>query len=83
MKTYWSGGATPHILNISTRWRCMDSFTPWLFYPWGKSSQYPLDGRLGRPQNQSECGGGEKISSLPLPGNETWSSSPQTSHYTD
>jgi hypothetical protein len=28
--------------------------------PWGKSSQYPLDGRIGVPQNRSERYGKEK-----------------------
>jgi len=28
------------------------SFTPQLFYPWEKNSQYPLDRRLCGPQSQ-------------------------------
>jgi hypothetical protein len=36
-------------------------------YPQGKSPWYPLDRRLGGPQNHSGCGGLEK-NSQPLPG---------------
>jgi len=28
-----SGGIAPWILNFSTRWRSVVSFTPWLLYP--------------------------------------------------
>jgi hypothetical protein len=44
----------PHMLNLSTRWRWMVSFMPWLLYS--------LDRRLGDPQSQSDCSGEEKIS---------------------
>jgi hypothetical protein len=37
------------------------SFTPLPLYPWGKSSRYPMDRRLGGPQNQSGRCGEEKI----------------------
>jgi hypothetical protein len=43
------------------------SFTPQLLYPQKKSPWYPLDKRLGGPQNWSGCGGKEKNSQL-LPG---------------
>jgi len=36
------------------------SFTPRPLYALGKSRRYPLDTRLGGPQNWSGCGGGEK-----------------------
>jgi hypothetical protein len=42
------------------------SFTPRPLYPQEKSPWYPLDRRLGGPQNRSERGGEEK-NSQPLP----------------
>jgi len=33
---------------------------PQVLYPWGKSSRYPLDRRLGGNQSQSEHSGKEK-----------------------
>jgi hypothetical protein len=38
------------------------SFTPRPLYPSGKNPWYPLDRRLGRPQNRSRHGGEEKNS---------------------
>jgi hypothetical protein len=68
MKTYWrSGGITSHILDLSTRWRWVVSFTPWLLYPQGKNPWYPLDRKLGGPQSCSGHGGEEK-NSQPLLG---------------
>jgi hypothetical protein len=46
----------------------MVSFMPWLFYPWGRNFQYPLDKRLGGPQNQSGYGGKEE--KIPVPKQE-------------
>jgi hypothetical protein len=43
------------ILNLGTRWRWMVSFTPWLLNPWRNCHWYPLDRRLGGPQNWSGC----------------------------
>jgi len=43
----------------------MVGFTPWLFYSWGKGSQYPLDRRLGGPQSWSRHGVEEKNSQPP------------------
>jgi hypothetical protein len=68
MKTYWgSGGIAPHILELSTRWRWVVTFTLRSLYPQGKSPCYPLDRRLGGLQ--SRCGRGGKEKNLqPLPG---------------
>jgi len=63
MKMHWgSGGIAPWILNFSTRWKWVVSFTSWLLYTQGKSLQYPLDRRVGGPQSQIGCGGEEKKS---------------------
>jgi hypothetical protein len=44
MKVYWGSGCTaPRILDLSTRWRWVVSFTPRPLYPHGKSPRYPLD----------------------------------------
>jgi len=44
MKTYWGSGCiAPRILNLSTRWRWVFSFTPWLLHPKGKSTWYLLE----------------------------------------
>jgi hypothetical protein len=70
MKAYWrSGGIALRILDFGTRWSWVVSFTPQLLYPQGKSPYYPLDRRLGGPQNLSGRDGGEK-NSQPLPGLE-------------
>jgi len=43
---YWKhGGNAPSILNLSTRWRWIVSFMLHFLYPWGKSSQNPVDKR--------------------------------------
>jgi hypothetical protein len=66
MKAYWGiGGIAPRILDPSTRWRWVVSFTPRLLYPQGKSPWYPLDRRLGGPQSRSGRGGKEKNSQSP------------------
>jgi len=39
-----------HIFDLSTRWRWVVSFTPWLLYTWGKDPQYSMDRRLGGPR---------------------------------
>jgi hypothetical protein len=67
---YWgSGGTAPPILDLSTRWMCLVSFTPPPLYPKVKSPWYPLDRRLGGPQRRSGRGGLEK-NSQPPPGIE-------------
>jgi len=48
--------------------------------PQRKSPWYPLDRRLGRPQDKSGCGGEDK-NSQNLPGIEPCSSSLQPNHY--
>jgi hypothetical protein len=48
-----SGGITPRILDLGTRWRWVVSFTPRPLYPQGKNPWYPLDRRLGGPRSQS------------------------------
>jgi hypothetical protein len=53
------------ILDLGTRWRRVVSFKPLLFYPQGKSPQYPLDGRLGGPQSLPGRYGEEKNLTLP------------------
>jgi len=42
------------------------SFTPLPLYPQGKSPWYPLNRRLGEPQNRSGRGGEEKNSQPPI-----------------
>jgi len=64
-KTYGGGGIVPCTLNLGTRWRWVVSFTAQPLYPQIKSPWYPLDRRLGKPQNQSKCGAKEK--KIPTP----------------
>jgi hypothetical protein len=67
MKAYWrSGGISPLILDPGIRWMWVVSFTPRPLYPHGKSPWYPLDRRLGGPQNQSRRGFEEKNSQIML-----------------
>jgi hypothetical protein len=54
---------------------------PWLLYSQGKSSQYPLDRRLGRPQSWSGHSGEEK-NFQPLPGLKPPIIQPIAQHYT-
>jgi hypothetical protein len=56
--------------HFGSRWRWVVSFTPRLLYPQGRNPSYPLDRRLGGPQGQSGCGGGEEKNSQLLPGLE-------------
>jgi hypothetical protein len=83
MKTYrGNGGVVPYILNLSTKWRWVVSFTPRPLFSTGNSPWYPFDTRLSWPQSWSgRCGRREKIPSLPLRGIELWSS--KRSHYND
>ena len=43
----------PFILNIDARWTRLVSMTPWPLYPRGRGHRFPLDGRVGGPQNLS------------------------------
>jgi hypothetical protein len=65
IKTLGGRGIVPHILDFSTR-KWVVSFIPQLLYSRGKSPQYPLDRRLGGPQNQSVHSRKEKNYHPPL-----------------
>jgi len=52
-----SGGITPRIIHLGTRWRGVVSFTLWPLYLPGKSLWYSLDRRLGGPQRRPGRGG--------------------------
>jgi hypothetical protein len=80
MTIYREWRHNPHILNLNTIGRWVFSFMHWLFYPWGKSTQYALDRRLGRTHNQSGHDGEEKKS---LPEIISCSSSLSSHHHTD
>jgi hypothetical protein len=56
--TYQADLVSPH----PRKWRWVVSFTPLPLYSWGRSPWYPLDRRLGGPQNQSGRCGEEKTS---------------------
>jgi hypothetical protein len=51
----------PYILDLSISWRWVDSLVPWPLDPWGKSPWYPLERKLGAPQNQSSIYTNNKI----------------------
>jgi len=57
-----SGGITPSIIDLGSRWRWVVSFTRLPLYPQGKSPWHPLDKRLDGPQSRSGRGGIEKNS---------------------
>jgi hypothetical protein len=68
MESYWgNGGIYPSILDLGTRWKLVVSFKPRPLYHQKKSSCYPLDRRLSKPQSRSGHGGEEK-NTQPLPG---------------
>jgi hypothetical protein len=50
----------PCILVLGTGWRCVVSFTVRPLYPRGMGNRYPLDWRLGGPQNRSGRRGEEQ-----------------------
>jgi hypothetical protein len=54
------GFIDPCILNLDPSWRWVVSLMPRPLYPRGKSPGYPLDMRLGGPQNRSGQRGEEK-----------------------
>jgi hypothetical protein len=49
-----SGCIDPYYLDLGTSWRWVVSFTPQLLYHQKKSPWYPLDRRLGGPQDDVE-----------------------------
>jgi len=56
----------PRLLELSARWRWVDSFKPRPLHFQRKSPSYPLDRRLGGPQDRS--GRGEEKNSQTLTG---------------
>jgi hypothetical protein len=56
-----SGCIVPHFLDLDSSWRWVVSFTTQPLYPRGESPRYPLDRRLGGPQNRSGRRREEKI----------------------
>jgi hypothetical protein len=54
-----------HIFNLGIRGRWSVIFMPQMLYLGGKSPQYPLDRRLGGPQNRSHYADKEKEISAP------------------
>jgi hypothetical protein len=56
-----NGNISPHILDLSSRWRWVVSFVPRSLYLQVKSRWYSFDRRLGGPQNRSGNLGEEKI----------------------
>jgi hypothetical protein len=68
LESVWvSGGIAPRILNLCTRWRWVVSFMTQPLYPRGKNPRYPLDRRLGGPENRLDTVVKRKIF-LPVPG---------------
>jgi hypothetical protein len=63
MKTYWGVEVYLHVVfDVGTRRRRVVSFTPWPFYPQGKSHRYSLNKRLGGFRSRSGRGAEEKNS---------------------
>jgi hypothetical protein len=70
MKMYWGVELWLHaFLDLGTTWKWVLSFTPRPLHPQRKSQCFPLNRRLGGPQNISGRGGEEK-NSQPSPGIE-------------
>jgi hypothetical protein len=65
-----SGGISPRILDLGTRWRWVVGFTPRAALPTGKEPLVPVSRRLGGLQSRSGRDGEEKVSQ-PLPGLES------------
>jgi hypothetical protein len=75
-KTYWrSGSIAPRILDLSTRWKWVVSFTSLPLYPRINNPPYQLNRRLDEPQIRSGSGG-DKKNFQPQPEIEPRSSSP-------
>jgi hypothetical protein len=60
-----SGCMDPGILDISTGWRPVISFTPLPLSSMGQDPTVLINSRLGRSQNRSERHGEERILNLP------------------
>jgi hypothetical protein len=56
----WEWRYTPCFLNLGTRWRWVVGSMLQSLYPWGNSSQNPLDRRLWWHHSQSECSGKDR-----------------------
>jgi hypothetical protein len=72
------------ILSLSTGWRCVVSFSTLQLYPRGNSPRYPVDRRLGGPQNRLGRYGEEQSltpigNRIPVP----VSSRPNPTNYTE
>jgi hypothetical protein len=65
MKTYGDGGIAPRILDLSSSWRWVVSFTPRPLNPREKRPRYALDRRLGGPQSRSGRDVEEEFSAPP------------------
>jgi hypothetical protein len=79
-----SGCIDPRFLDPGTNCRWVVSFTPRPLYLRGKSPQYPLDRRLGRPQNQFGKHWEENNFWLYRDSNsDPWAIQPVASSYTD
>jgi hypothetical protein len=77
MKTHWSGGIAPRILNLGTRWRWVVSLTPRpLYTPGERAPGTHWIGDLVSPRAGLDAVTKRKIPSLPPPGIEPRSSSP-------
>jgi hypothetical protein len=61
MNTYGGGCIDPHSFYLGTSWKWVVIFTSRPLYPRGKSPWFPLDRRLGGPQNRSGRHGEKKI----------------------
>jgi hypothetical protein len=51
----WHYNVALHIHKLSTEWCLMVSFTHWMFKPWGKCLQHPMNSRLGGPHLWYGC----------------------------
>jgi len=55
MKTWRkTGGITPFILYLGTRWRTVVNFMPQPLFSWERTTRYAQNSRLGGPRSGSE-----------------------------
>jgi hypothetical protein len=79
MKAYWgSGGISPRVLDLGTRWRWVVSFTLLPLHPRVKTPATHCIGRWVEPRSSED----KKVPSFSLPGFESRPSIPQSSLYT-